>query len=178
MNSIEKAGAWHHIAALLQRRRLPMLQELVFIIPTNTYSIYTSNRIPEHCLGPITDLLMESSNAHAPTRVLSIPIWTPWESLFKVVKILSQGNDSGANPMLFLPSFPRPHLLLSLVNSLNGEPVTQRPKFPTCLSKASCKTEGVSYQCHNGGWTCTDVKRCRRGRRGGLVAITRYILWS
>jgi hypothetical protein len=164
--------------ALLKRRRLPMLQELVFIVPTDSHSVYTSNRTSENCLGPITDLLLESSNERAPMRVLSIPIWTPWESLFKVAEILSQGNDSGANPTVFLPSFPHSCLLLPLVDCLNGERATQKPKFPIYLSEEYCRYKGVCYQCHNGDWTCADIERCRRGRRGELVAITRYTLSS
>jgi len=162
--------------ALLKRRRLPMLQELVFILPLDASLAFY--RTSKDCLGSITDLLLESSDADALMRLISIPIWAPWESLFKVAKILSQSDNSRANPTLFLPSFPHPRLLLLLVNSLNGKPVTQRPDFPACLSKASCKTKGVCYQCHNGGWTCADVERCRRGRRGELVAITRYTLSS
>jgi hypothetical protein len=163
---------------LLTRRRLPMLQELVFIGPTDSHSVYTSNRTSEDDLGPITDLLLESSNERAPMRVLSIPIWTPWESLLRVAEILSQGNDSGANPTLFLPTFPHSRLLLPLVDCLNGERVTQKPDFPIYISEEYCRYKGVCHQCHNGGWTCADIERCRRGRRGELVAITRYTLSS
>jgi hypothetical protein len=164
--------------ALLQQRRLPMLQELVFLARSRAYIHSPPERPREYLLGPITDLLMESTDARAPIRLLSIPIWASWESLFKVAKILSQGNDSGPNPMLLLPSFPHPHLLLPLVKSLKGEPVTQTPDIPAYLSEEYCKSEGVCFECHNGGWMCADAAHCRRGRRGELVAITRYTLSS
>jgi hypothetical protein len=162
--------------ALLQQRRLPMLQELVLIVHSiDLRDLYPSK---QNSLGRITDLIMESSDTHTPMRRISIPIWTPWESLFKVAKILSRSNDVGANSMLFLPSLPHYRLLFPLVETLNGNPVTKRPHFPTYISEKSCMYEGVCFECHNGGWTCADVKRCRRGRRGELVAITRYTLSS
>jgi hypothetical protein len=61
--------------ALLNRRRLPMLQELIFIVrPLYSRIIYPSNGTQEDLLGSITDLLMESNDVHALMRLISIPI--------------------------------------------------------------------------------------------------------
>jgi hypothetical protein len=183
LDNLSKVTCTLSFAVLLLRwRHLPMLRELILINGRQ------DKRFDETLRGQwqlFSSLLTESINRRAPMRLLSIPVWMPWLPLFgipkwlplfEISKLLSEGNERGITSTLVLPSLPHPRILGPLVDSLNGELVTEVPDLPSWKSKEQCDLEGICHECHNGGWVCADVNRCQRGRRGEPAAITRYTL--
>jgi len=160
--------------ALLQSRRLPLLRELILTAsPEYSRPIHA----PFHTQWQLlVSLLTNTRHTRAPLRLLSTSVWTPWVPLFEISKLLSEGNESGIIPALILPSLPHPRILGPLVNSLNGELVTQMDHLPSWESEEDCHKKKMCYECHNGGWVCTDLRRCQRGRRNEPATITRYTL--
>jgi hypothetical protein len=169
--------------ALLQRRRIPKLQELIFIGSLRSFSEDTSGRDQIELLDTFINLLAERRDTLASMRLISIPEWIPWECLFKFAIMLSEGNNVSSTPTLVIPSFPHPRLLRPLVAFLGGTLVEQIPDMPQWVPQRHYKNNRICYSCEHAGWICNteswlfiNVKHCRRSRTNEPVAITRYTL--
>jgi hypothetical protein len=152
--------------SLVRQRYLPKLRELILI------DINFNSDDVEALIYHLED----NKDTSPPIKLLSIPAWISWQSIFTMAELLSEINDDSPVPTLILTSFPHIRILRRLVDVLNGAPATYLPDFPPTRSMEWCRYSHICYQCHHGDWVCTGVDRCQRGRRGERAAITRYTI--